>query len=81
MKTLNVFDWIVAALLIIGGLNWGILGLFGVNVIGAIFGEMTLLTRIIYSLVGLSAIYGIFIPTKMMSGEYSSGHPMKGSSM
>ncbi|HRY82125.1 MAG TPA: DUF378 domain-containing protein [Candidatus Moranbacteria bacterium] len=81
MKSLNVLDWIVVALLIVGGLNWGILGFFGVNVIGAIFGEMTMLTRIIYGLVGLSAIYGLFIPSKITSGEYMGSHSMKGSSI
>ncbi|MFA6159943.1 MAG: DUF378 domain-containing protein [Parcubacteria group bacterium] len=81
MKTLNVFDWIVVALLVIGGLNWGILGFFGINVIGAIFGEMTLLTRIIYALVGLAAVYGLFIPSRIATGEYMGSHSMKGSSV
>jgi hypothetical protein len=77
MKKLNILDWIVGALLVIGGLNWGILGIFGVNIVEAIFGEMTFLTRIVYSLVGLSAIYGLFLPSKVTSGEFMGG--MKGS--
>ena len=44
------------ALVLIGALNWGLVGLFGFDLVAAIFGDMTILSRIIYSLVGLSAI-------------------------
>lgn len=52
-------------LTIIGGINWGLIGLFGFDLVAAIFGQMSLLTRIIYILVGLSAawlIYAQFAP-------------------
>lgn len=54
MKTLDV---IAAVLLVIGGLNWGLVGLFGFDLVAAIFGEMSALSRIVYSLVGLGAVY------------------------
>jgi len=54
MKTLDV---IVAILLIVGGLNWGLVGLFGFDLVAKILGDMTLLSRVVYSLVGLSAVY------------------------
>ncbi len=57
MKTLDV---IAAILVIIGGLNWGLVGIFDFNLVGAIFGAMSALSRIIYILVGLSALYQIF---------------------
>lgn len=57
MKTLDV---IVAILLVIGGLNWGLVGFFDFNLVGTIFGEMSAFTRLIYSLVGISALYQIF---------------------
>ena len=44
------------ALALIGALNWGLVGLFGFNLVAQIFGDMTIMSRIIYSLVGLSAI-------------------------
>lgn len=44
------------ALVLIGALNWGLVGLFGFDLVAAIFGDMTLVTRFIYSVVGLSAI-------------------------
>lgn len=44
-------------LVVIGGLNWGLVGLFNINVVDMIFGTQTLLSRVIYVLVGVSAIY------------------------
>lgn len=45
------------ALVIIGGLNWGLVGFFDYNLVDALFGAGSVLARIVYSLVGLSAIY------------------------
>ncbi|MBE5956591.1 MAG: DUF378 domain-containing protein [Lachnospiraceae bacterium] len=42
---------------IIGAVNWGLIGLFGFNLVAALFGSMSLLSRIIYGLVGLSGLY------------------------
>lgn len=47
-------------LVIIGALNWGLVGFFNFDLVAAIFGEMTAFTRIIYALVGISAIYLLF---------------------
>lgn len=57
MNKLNVIDWVAIVLIIIGGLNWGLVGFFKFNLVAALFGDMTGLTRVIYSLVGLSALY------------------------
>ena len=43
-------------LIIIGGLNWGLVGFFNFDLVAAIFGEMTTVSRIVYALVGLGAI-------------------------
>ena len=56
MRALNV---LALVLLIVGGLNWGLVGLFDFNLVSAIFGDMTLLSRIIYVLVGISALWQI----------------------
>lgn len=53
MKTLDV---IVAILLVVGGLNWGLVGLFDFDLVNAIFGGIGL-DRVIYTIVGLAAIY------------------------
>jgi len=57
---------IASVLLIVGGLNWGLMGFFQYDLVAAIFGgQAGVLSRIIYSLVGLSAVYQIFdFPTR-----------------
>ncbi|MCL5730179.1 MAG: DUF378 domain-containing protein [Candidatus Pacearchaeota archaeon] len=55
---MNVIDWIAWALVVIGGLNWGLVGAFSLNVVGAIFG-MSVISNIVYILVGLGAIWMI----------------------
>lgn len=57
MKNLNVFDWVALALVVVGGLNWGLVGLFKFDLVATIFGDMSVLSRIVYALVGLSAVY------------------------
>lgn len=56
MKTL---DSIFLTLVIIGGINWGLIGFFDFNLVDALFGSVSWLTRTIYALVGVSAIYSI----------------------
>lgn len=53
---MKCFRWVCAILLVIGALNWGIIGIFGVNVIERMFGMMSGITRIIYVLVGLAGL-------------------------
>ena len=45
------------ALVVIGALNWGLVGLLNFDLVAAIFGEMSFLSKLVYDLVGLSAIY------------------------
>lgn len=53
-------DNISLVLIIIGALNWGIIGLFGVDLIGMLFGgQLMLIPRIIYTLVGIAGIWAI----------------------
>jgi uncharacterized protein len=52
-----VINKITLLLLIVGGLNWGLVGLFGFDLVAALFGEMTLLSRTVYTLVGISALW------------------------
>lgn len=55
MKTLDV---IVAVLLVVGGLNWGLVGFFQFDLVAAIFGgQSAMLSRVVYGLVGICAIY------------------------
>jgi uncharacterized membrane protein YuzA (DUF378 family) len=54
---LNVLDWIAYVLVIIGGLNWALVGFFNFDLVVYLLGSFTILTRIVYVLVGLSALY------------------------
>lgn len=58
MKTLNL---VTLLLTIVGGLNWGLVGLFSFNLVSAIFGVDTLLSNLVYIVVGASALYQ-FVP-------------------
>ena len=51
-------------LIVVGALNWGLVGLFGFNLVQAIFGTGAL-ARIIYVLVGLAGVYGIFMIARL----------------
>lgn len=61
-------DWVVFVLVVIGGLNWGLVGFFKFNLVEAIFQSGSLLSSIIYDLVGLAALYYL-IMTLMKLGK------------
>lgn len=62
MYKFNLFDKISLILIIIGAINWGLLGLFNLNLVGAIFGEpANFVSRLIYILVGVSGVYLILL--------------------
>ena len=65
MNKLNAFDWVALVLVIIGGLNWGLVGIFDFNLVATIFGDMSTLSMVVYALVGLSAVYLAAISTKL----------------
>ncbi len=69
MMRLSGIDWIAIVLVIIGGLNWGLVGIFDFNLVTAIFGDMSSLSRVIYALVGLSALVLIYTTSKMRGGN------------
>lgn len=50
---------IALALLVIGGINWGLVGLFGFDLVAAIFGDMSALSRVVYVLVGIAALVSL----------------------
>ena len=62
---LNGIDWVALVLTIVGGLNWGLVGAFSFNLVDALFGEGSALARIVYVLVGLSALWLIYTATKL----------------
>lgn len=69
VRTLNPLDWIALILAIIGGLNWGLVGAFNFDLIAAIFGAGSAISRLIYIIVGLAALYLIYYAIKAGSGS------------
>ena len=56
---MKIIDKIALALVIIGAINWGLVGIFNFNLVDTIFGMVSILSRIIYILVGISGLWTI----------------------
>lgn len=56
---MKVIDKIALVLIIIGAINWGLIALFELDLVALLFGEMSIISRIVYGLVGLSGLWGI----------------------
>jgi uncharacterized membrane protein YuzA (DUF378 family) len=63
-------EWIPMLLLAIGGLNWGLIGLFNFNLVSFLFGDMTPLSRIVYIVVGLCALYSLYLSTRLSNKHH-----------
>lgn len=57
MKNLNGLDWVAIILVVVGALNWGLVGAFGFDLVKSLFGDMSVISRIVYVLVGLAGVY------------------------
>lgn len=56
---MKVIDTIALILIIIGAINWGLIGIFNFNLVDTLLGTMSVLSQIIYTLVGISGLWGI----------------------
>ena len=56
---MKVIDKIALFLIVIGAINWGLIGFFRFNLVDTLFGDMSAFSRIIYALVGISGLWGI----------------------
>lgn len=65
MRVLNI---VALILIIIGGLNWGLVGFFEYNLVDALFGEGSALSRVVYGLVGVAAVYKAVVATMVRVG-------------
>ncbi len=65
MKSLSIIDWVASILVVVGALNWGLVGFFQFNLVAAILGDMTFLARVVYGLVGIAAVYMIVFAIKI----------------
>lgn len=67
-RTARVAATVALVLLVIGGLNWALVGLFNLDFVAAVFGQMTLLSRIVYVAVGVAALYGLVLLPRLGRG-------------
>jgi len=68
MRKLNALDWAALVLVIVGGLNWALVGLFYFDLVSYVFIQLlnvVMLARVVYVLVGVAALYLIFTASKM----------------
>ena len=59
-KEMKSIDVIVASLLVVGGLNWGLVGILHFDLVATLLGDATMLSRLVYTVVGLCALYQVF---------------------
>ncbi len=67
MRTLKIIAFI---LVVIGAINWGLVGLFKFDLVAVLFGDMTYFSRVIYTLIGLSGIYSLLTLYYLLADEY-----------
>lgn len=69
LKMSKTLDYIALVIVFIGALNWGLIGLFRLDLVALIFGDMSLISRIIYVLVGICGIYLLTFLGRVGNGE------------
>jgi len=62
---IGTLEWIVLVLVILGGLNLGVMGVFDYDLLGTLFGIGSMVNRVLYDLVGLASIWLIFMVAKL----------------
>jgi uncharacterized membrane protein YuzA (DUF378 family) len=67
---MSVIDYIAMALLIIGGLNWAAVALFNVDLVATLFGVLSPAAKLVYLLVGIAALYSIYLTTRWASRQH-----------
>ncbi len=64
---MKALDYTILTLVIIGAINWGLIGFFDFDLVSTLFGQMSLLARIIYAAVGIGGLYAISYYGRMKS--------------
>ncbi len=62
---MNALDTLAYMLVVVGGLNWGLVGFFDYNLVDKVFGVGSGASRVVYALVGLAALYMVFLLAKL----------------
>jgi uncharacterized membrane protein YuzA (DUF378 family) len=62
---LNALDWLSLILMVIGSVNWGLVGALDLDLVGAFLGPGTMASRLVYMLVGLAGLYGVVVMVRL----------------
>lgn len=77
LRHLTAADWVAMVLLIVGGVNWGLIGVMNIDLVSVIFGDMTVLARVVYLGMGVAGLYAIYTCIRL-SDNPSQGDGMSG---
>jgi len=72
-RSATALDWIAMVILIVGGVNWGLVGLMNIDLVATLFGEMTVAARAVYAAVGISGLYAIYMMMRMSGDSGKAG--------
>lgn len=56
---MKALDYTVLILVIIGAINWGLIGFFGLDLVAFLFGSMSIISRIVYAVIGICGLYAL----------------------
>lgn len=56
---MKALDYTVLILVVIGAINWGLIGFFGLDLVAFLFGSMSILSRIVYAIIGICGLYAL----------------------
>ncbi|MEY2618507.1 MAG: hypothetical protein RL522_1509 [Pseudomonadota bacterium] len=62
---LYALDWISLVLMVIGGINWGLVGALDLDLVAVLLGPGTMASRVVYMVVGIAAIYGVILMARL----------------
>ena len=65
MNSLKIIDWVSLVLVIVGGLNWGLVGALKFDLVEFLLGSIPVLVNVVYILVALASVYLLVISTKL----------------
>ncbi|MEG0012691.1 MAG: DUF378 domain-containing protein [Cellulosilyticaceae bacterium] len=69
----KTFDYIALALIVIGAINWGLIGFFQFDLVAALFGGMTSwISRVIYAIIGIAGIYSLTLFGRISNNVYKN---------
>lgn len=62
---MNMIDWVAFLLVVVGGINWGLIGFLSFDLVATIFAFAPIVARVIYCVVGVAAVYSLYMALKL----------------